>query len=101
MSGIISSSAAEQVADKAINIMAREMTDRILSLIQDDRALQKEYLDAVSADGLQKVNHTIAVVVKDRFGFESIPDAADPSRNSEQKEPKSKLLQSYTEFRLR
>lgn len=69
-----------------------QITDNIFCFVQNDKELMKAYLDLVAENGnLQFVNSHIAQEIAKRYGLEYL-------RLSE-KEPKSKLIQTYSELR--
>jgi len=82
---------ASQVADAAINILIRDITDKVFLIIEEDRKLNRAYLRAVETQGLDAVNLDIGKRVKERLGL----------RNEGQNEkPKSKHIFSYEEHSL-
>ena len=69
----------------------KQITDNFFCLVQNDKELMKAYLDLVADKGdLQYVNSHIAQEIAKRYGLKSILD--------QNKEPKSNLIQSYTEL---
>lgn len=55
---------SKQIADEAISILNKKITNEVFLIIQNNRVLMHEYLRAVESDGLDTVNKTIGKVVK-------------------------------------
>lgn len=71
-----------------------QITDNIFCFIQNDKELMKAYLDLVAENGdLQYVNSHIAQEIAKQYGLERI----SPSN----KDPRSNLIQTYSELRKR
>ena len=70
-----------------------QITDNIFCFIQNDKELMKAYLDIVAENqNLQYINSHIAQEVAKRYGLENIGPADE--------EPKSNLIQTYSELRM-
>ena len=68
-----------------------QITDSIFWFIQNDKELMKAYLDLVAENrNLQHINSHIAQEIAKRYGLENIGPA--------DKEPKSNLIQTYSEL---
>ena len=71
-----------------------QITDNIFCFIQNDKELMKAYLDLVAENGnLQYINSHIAQEIAKRYGLENNGPADE--------EPKSNLIQTYSELRER
>jgi hypothetical protein len=70
--------------------MNKRITNDIFLIIQNDRGLMHEYLRAVEADGLDKVNQTIGKVVKSEYGLRNMNDRED--------NPSCTIIQSHQKF---
>ena len=82
-----------EIAEKAINIMNKKITDEIFLIIQNDRTLMQEYLRAVEVHGLDTVNRTIGKKVKADYFLNNLNDDNDREDN-----PSSTLIQSHQKF---
>lgn len=70
-----------------------QITDTIFCFVQNDKELMKAYLDLVAENGnLQYVNSHIAQEIAKRYGLKNVGPAKE--------EPKSNLIQTYSELRL-
>lgn len=69
----------------------KNITERIFLLIEDDRELQKEYLDLVASKGRATVNRWLGRKIKDHYGLQS----QEPIKDT----PKAKQIQGYTKLR--
>lgn len=79
-----------EIADMAISIMNKRITNEIFLIIQKDRKLMKEYLRAVEKDGLDFVNQTIGRKVKEAYNLTNLNDRED--------NPSCTLIQSHQIF---
>lgn len=68
------------------------ITDQVFQFIESDRHLMHDYLNTVSANGLKTVNSEISKAIKKHYGLKNV--------NNKNKEPQSKLIQSFEEFEL-
>lgn len=82
----------EEFAQKVITKFNLELTDLIFQYIENDAELMHEYLRLVSDKDLDTVNKAIGKKIKEKF------DVDNKERN---KNPKSKLIRSYTEHKLK
>lgn len=80
----------KRFADKVIGIKNKTITDEIFLLIQNDKALMKEYLRLVETNSLDVVNRTIGKEIKKYYNLSN-----DTNRNEC---PKSTLISSHQEF---
>lgn len=70
----------------------KKITDEIFCFIQNDKALMKDYLDFVASCGnLQHVNSRIAQEITKRYNLISSERIIS--------DPRSNLIQSYTELK--
>lgn len=76
--------------DELLAQFSKQITDSVFCFIQNDRALLKKYLDLVAEKGLQLVNSHIAQAVAQQYGL--------TNSGVENKNPKSCLIQSYSEL---
>ena len=80
----------EEIANQAISIMNRRITNEIFLIIQKERELMHEYLRAVEQSGLDKVNQNIGKAVKKQYGLTNLDERED--------NPSCTLIQSYQMF---
>lgn len=76
--------------DKVLERYTKQITDEIFCFIQNDRELLHEYMLLLNSHSLDTLNINIAKRIKDKYDFKS---------GKINKEPKSNLIQSYTEFK--
>jgi len=77
--------------DGLLDKISEELTDIVFQYIENDKELLKQYLDLVANTGdLRVVNSNIAKAVRSRFDLKT--------NGSQKMNPKSKLIQSYSEF---
>jgi len=77
--------------DGLLDKISEELTDIVFQYIENDKELLKQYLDLVANTGnLRVVNSNIAKAVRSRFNLKT--------NGSQKMNPKSKLIQSYSEF---
>ena len=81
---------SKQIAEAAVNILNKRITNEIFMIIQNNKDLMHEYLRAVEKEGLDKVNQTIGRQVKDSFKLENI--------NDRENNPSCTLIQSHQKF---
>lgn len=82
----------KQFTDSLLDKISIELTDIVFQYIENDKELLKQYLDLVANTGnLRVVNSNIAKAVKSRFYLKT--------NGSQEINPKSKLIQSYSEFK--
>lgn len=79
-----------EFAERVSASYAKEITDQIFLLIQNNHDLMYEYLHLVEQHGVTSVNQQIGKHIKTRFSLTN-----DDSR---QDLPKSVLIQSHQEF---
>ncbi len=82
---------ANKIAQEAISILNKRITNEVFLIIQNDRTLMYEYLRAVETDGLDTVNQTIGKEVKTAYGLVNINDRED--------NPSCTLIQSHQKFK--
>jgi len=66
-----------QIAQEAIAILNKRITNEIFLTIQNSRELMLEYLRAIEAKGLDLVNQTIGKEVKKAYQLTNIDDRED------------------------
>jgi hypothetical protein len=81
---------SKQIADAAISIQNKRITNEIFMIIQNDRILMHEYLRAVETEGLDTVNRAIGKMVKTSY---NLVNADDREEN-----PACTLIQSHQKF---
>lgn len=81
---------AKEIAQKAIAILNKKITNEVFLTIQNDRDLMLAYLRAVETDGLNTVNQTIGKEVKRAYQLINMNERED--------NPSCKLIQSYQMF---
>lgn len=78
-----------QFQQRALTQFTREITDIFFSYIENDKELMQEYLRVIGRDSnLDETNKSLGAAVKEWFHLEN----GDVNRD-----PKSKLIRSYTE----
>ncbi len=78
------------IADKAIKIMNKRITNEIFMIIQNNRDIMHDYLRAVERKGLDTVNQTIGKEVKRAYKLDNIDDREN--------NPACTLIQSHKKF---
>lgn len=68
---------SKEIAEKAIKIMDKKITNEIFLIIQNNRNLMQEYLRTVKEKGLDTVNQTIGKKIKQSYHLENINDRED------------------------
>lgn len=81
---------SSEIADQAISILNKKITNEIFLIIQNDRNLMREYLRAVEREGLDTVNRTIGKKVKQAYHLTNLNDRED--------DPSCTLIQSHQKF---
>jgi hypothetical protein len=87
---------AKEIADVAISRMNKRITNEIFMIIQNDRDLMKEYLNAVSTAGRENkdwdksVNTVIGKRIKEVYGLINVDDRED--------NPLCTLIKSHQKF---
>lgn len=76
-------------AEKAIEKLTVDITDRLFLLIQNDKELMQDYLNLLENNKRHFVNSEIAKVVKSTFNLQNI---------GESKAPKSTLIKTFEQF---
>ncbi len=81
---------AKEIAQEAIGILNKKITNEVFLTIQNNRSLMLEYLRAVEANGLESVNQTIGKEVKAAYELTNLNERED--------NPSSTLIQSHQKF---
>ena len=81
---------AKEIAQEAIGILNKKITNEVFLTIQNNRHLMLEYLMAVESNGLDSVNQTIGKEVKAAYQLTNINDRED--------NPSCTLIQSHQKF---
>jgi|LGVF01.1.fsa_nt_gb hypothetical protein len=81
---------ANEIAQEAIGILNKKITNEVFWVIQTNRSLMLEYLRAVERDGLDSVNRTIGKEVKAAYKLSNIDERED--------NPDCTLIQSHQKF---
>jgi len=82
---------ANEYAEQVVNEFITDITDHLfLSIEQDDKKM-RDYTTNVNRYGLDVLNKAIGFKVKELLNLENC---------DENKEPKSKLIKSYTRHRI-
>jgi len=81
---------SKQIADAAISIQNKRITNEIFMIIQNDRILMHEYLRAVETEGLDTVNRAIGKMVKTSYNLVNTDDREE--------NPACTLIQSHQKF---
>lgn len=82
--------APKDLANKAIGLMNKRITNEIFMIIQNDRKLMHDYLRLVESQGLDVVNQEIGKAVKKAYGLDNIDDREN--------NPACTLIQSHQKF---
>ena len=78
-----------QFQQKALSQFTKEITDIFFLFIENDKNLMHDYLRVIGRDSsLDETNMALGAAVKQWFGLEN---------GVENRKPKSKLIESYTE----
>ncbi|MCK5914965.1 MAG: hypothetical protein KAG92_02405 [Deltaproteobacteria bacterium] len=77
----------KNIVDAALAKFNEKITDEVFLTIQSDTKLMREYLRAVSEDGLDAVNTSIGKAVKAAYNLDNLGECKDPQ---------STLIKSYT-----
>jgi hypothetical protein len=78
---------ANAYAEKAVRNFITYITDHVFLSIERDDALMREYMSNIDRYGLDAVNQAIGKKVKEILALDN---------DGESKEPKSRLIKSYT-----
>jgi hypothetical protein len=81
---------AKEIAQNAIGILNKKITNEVFLVIQNNRSLMLEYLRAVEANGFDIVNQTIGKEIKAAYKLTNINDRED--------NPSCTLIQSHQKF---
>lgn len=81
---------ANEIAQEAIGILNKKITNEVFLTIQNNRSLMLEYLRAVEAKGLDSVNQTIGKEVKAAYQLTNVNERED--------NPSCTLIQSHQKF---
>jgi len=81
---------AKEIAQKAIEMLNKKITNEVFLIIQNDRSLMLEYLRAVESDGLDSVNQIIGKKVKTAYQL--------TNTNDRENDPSCTLIQSHQKF---
>ena len=81
----------KEIAEEAIQILNKRITNEIFVIIQENRSLMQKYLRAIESNGLNSVNQTIGKEVKDAYKLLNINDREDT--------PSCTLIQSHQKFK--
>ncbi len=81
---------AKEIAQEAIGILNKKITNEVFLTIQNNRSLMLEYLRAVETNGLDSVNQTIGKEVKTAYQLTNI--------NDREYDPSCTLIQSHQKF---
>lgn len=80
----------QSLLDEVLDRFAKDITDQVFLMIQEDRELMQKYLAAVSEHDLGSVNRAIGKAVKARFQLENLP--------TREESPLSTLIKSHQEY---
>lgn len=81
---------AKEIAQTAIGILNKRITNEVFLTIQNDRDLMLKYLRSVETNGLDVVNQTIGKEVKIAYNLTNADDRED--------NPSCTLIQSHQKF---
>jgi len=81
---------AKEIAQEAIGILNKKITNEVFLTIQNNRSLMLEYLRTVEANGLDSVNQIIGKEVKNAYQLININERED--------NPSCTLIQSHQKF---
>lgn len=81
---------SKQIAEAAVSILNKKITNEVFLIIQNDKDLMHEYLRAVEKEGLDTVNKTIGRQVKESYKLVDI--------NDRENNPSCTLIQSHQKF---
>ena len=81
---------AKEIAQEAIGILNKKITNEVFLTIQNNPSLMLEYLRAVEANGLDSVNQIIGKEVKNAYQLININERED--------NPSCTLIQSHQKF---
>lgn len=81
----------KQIAEGAISLFNKRITNEIFLIIQNDRKLMYEYLRAVDSGKLDTVNQQIGKVIKSQYQLIDLNERED--------NPSCTLIQSHQKFK--
>lgn len=81
---------AKEIAQEAIGILNKKITNEVFLTIQTNRSLMQNYLRAVETDGLDSVNQAIGKEVKIAYQL--------TNTNEREDNPSCTLIQSHQKF---
>ena len=81
---------SKEIAESAVALFNKRITNEVFLTIQNDRALLHNYLRAVENHGLDNVNQTIGRHVKETYHLNNMNDRED--------NPSCTLIQSHQKF---
>lgn len=81
---------AKEIAQEAIGILNKKITNEVFMIIQNNRSLMLKYLREVESKGLDSVNQIIGKEVKAAYQLTNINDIED--------NPSCILIQSHQKF---
>ncbi len=81
---------AKEIAQEAIGILNKNITNEVFLTIQNNRSLMLEYLRAVETNGLDSVNQIIGKEVKTTYQLINM--------NAREDNPSCTLIQSHQKF---
>ena len=79
-----------EIADEAIAILNKKITNEIFLVIQNDSKLMYEYLRAIESVGLDTLNQSIGKEIKKAYNLKNINERED--------NPSCTLIQSHQKF---
>ncbi len=85
-------SATTEFTKSVLDKMMIGFKDSVFLFIQNDKVFMKQYLRLVETNGLDSVNTTIGKQIKDIMNLGNLDEC---------KEPKSTLITTYTEHKLK
>ena len=80
----------EELAENAISILNKRITNEIFLIIQSDRDLMHEYLHLVEEKNLQTVNMGLGKKIKQAYGLDNLDERED--------NPSCTLIKSHQKF---
>lgn len=80
----------KDLANRAISVMNKRITNEIFIIIQNDKDLMHDYLRLVETEGLDRVNQEVGKAVKSAYGLANIDDREN--------NPACTLIQSHQKF---
>jgi len=80
----------EELAENAISILNKRITNEIFLIIHSDRDLMHEYLHLVEEKNLQTVNMGLGKKIKQAYGLDNLDERED--------NPSCTLIKSHQKF---